>query len=479
LKDAACIDEEEQDRVLRIIAASPTKFCTELLHFTPFPYQMKMLEDPSKNIIVCAARRVGKSLVMANKALWYAFCHPGTSTLIVASTQRQSMLMFDKLLEYISSSPLLEESVVRKTRTLLSFTNGSRIVALPCGKNGQTIRGENAHLVIVDEAAFVPEDVILSVMMPMLSTTDGTIIMLSTPWDKSHFFYRAFNMSIWSKYKFKTADNPMVKKEYLEQQLEMLGERRFRQEYLAEFIDDENTYFPANVLRSCIHVCSLGDEKQDCNFCTINGRGVLPAGALFGGYDPGGMTDPAAFVVIQKIQAQTTDVDRGEEDGKSNNYHRESRPAFRVVLTKTFTVGKKTEANREEDVYTRFNAEIADLHKKYPLRKLLVDSTGIGRPMVSHCKELGLPAEGMIMHRKNQEEIFSNLKILLEKREVELTNDLNLLSSLNCIVSERNRLGGYTFTHPSGTHDDLAFALSLAVWSGGKGGTTIMMKANS
>ena len=193
---------------------------------------MKMLEDTSKNIIVCAARRTGKSLVMGNKALWFAFCHPGTSTLIVASTQRQSMLMFDKLLDYISQSPLLEESVVRRTRTLLTLTNGSRITALPCGKNGRTIRGENAHLIIVDEAAFVPEDVILSVMMPMLSTTDGQMIMISTPWDKSHFFFRAFHMPSWSKYKFKTSDNPLVKKEFLEQQFEMLGEKRFRQEYL-------------------------------------------------------------------------------------------------------------------------------------------------------------------------------------------------------------------------------------------------------
>ena len=96
------------------------------------------------------------------------------------------MLMFDKLLDCISKSELLQESVVRKTRTLLTFTNGSRIVALPCGRNGRTLRGESADLIIVDEAAFVPEDVILSVMMPMLATTDGTMIMMSTPYDRCY-----------------------------------------------------------------------------------------------------------------------------------------------------------------------------------------------------------------------------------------------------------------------------------------------------
>src|SRR5487761_545189 len=96
--------------------------------------------------------------------------------------------------------------------------------------------------------------------------------------------------------------------------------------------------------------------------------------------------------------------------------------------------------------------------------------TGIGTPILSHLKQLGLTVEGMNMHRKNQEEIFSNLRILFETRKVELPDNMELLSSLNCVAMERDRLGGYVFSHPSGTHNDLAFALALAVWAGGKGG---------
>ena len=409
--------EEEENRALRMLASSPTKFCSLVLDFKPFPYQMKMLEDPSKNIIVCAARRVGKSLVMANKALWFAFCHPGSSVLIVASTQRQSMLMFDKLLDCISKSELLQESVVRKTRTLLTFTNGSRIVALPCGRNGRTLRGESADLIIVDEAAFVPEDVILSVMMPMLATTDGTMIMMSTPYDRGHFFYKAFNMPLWSKYRFKTADNPLVKKEWLEQQREMLGERRFKQEYLAEFVDDEETYFPMKILRPCIHVC----EGDGCTFCVAK-DGVLK-GELYAGYDPGGMTDPAALVVVEKVPRRA--ATQNEDENVFN-------PAFRVLFTRTFyeaeTAHEESDTEEgqkaREDVYTKFNVEIADLHKTAHFRKLIVDSTGIGSPIVSHCKQLGLPVEGLNLHRKNQEEIFSNLKILFEQRKVELPDSM-------------------------------------------------------
>jgi hypothetical protein len=41
----------------------------------------------------------------------------------------------------------------------------------------------------------------------------------------------------------------------------------------------------------------------------------------------------------------------------------------------------------------------------------------------------------------------------------------------------KTRVGGYSFSHPEGTHDDIAQALALALWIGGKGsGKVIMMK---
>ena len=426
-----------------------------MLDFDPFPYQVKMLDDPSPRIIVCAARRVGKSLVMAARALWFAITHPRTSSLIVAATQRQSMLMFDKLSDFVSRKAFLVSSVVRQTRTLLTFTNGSRIVALPCGRYGRTLRGETADLVIIDEAAFVPEEVILEVMMPMLSTTNGTLILLSTPYDKAHFFYRAFNSPIFSKYRFVTSDNPLVRREFLDEQVELLGEKRFRQEYLAEFVDDETTFFPMDSLRKSVHTCEK--EVGFCEFCSSNSGGKMIQGALYAGYDPGGLKDPAALVVVQKI------------DSSKNSSDETFKPVFRVVFSKSFHATKKADT----EVYIRSTVEIADIHKESPFRSILVDSTGIGGPILSHCKELGLPAVGLNLHRKTEDEIFSNLKILIERKMIELPNDRELLFSLNCIEAERNRTGGYAFSHPSGTHDDLAFALALAVWNAGKGGTII------
>ena len=129
---------KEELEFLRSIKASPSKFCNAALRLKPFPYQERFLEDKSKKIIACAGAQVGKSLISAAKALWFSISNPGTTTLIVSATQRQSSLMFDKILKYVESSYLVEKSVERKTRTMVRFSNGSEIIALPCGRHGSS-----------------------------------------------------------------------------------------------------------------------------------------------------------------------------------------------------------------------------------------------------------------------------------------------------------------------------------------------------
>ncbi|MGB9672249.1 MAG: hypothetical protein ACPLZY_03790 [Candidatus Norongarragalinales archaeon] len=72
-------------------------------------------------------------------------------------------------------------------------------------------------MVILDEASWIPEAVITQVLFPMLSTTQGYAIFLSTPWDKNHFFYGAFVNPAYSVHKVKSSDCPLIKPEFLEE----------------------------------------------------------------------------------------------------------------------------------------------------------------------------------------------------------------------------------------------------------------------
>ncbi len=196
---------------------NPAAFAEYILDVKPFDYQSKFLSDKSKRIVVCAGRQTGKSLMTSARAVWFASTHEKTNTLIVSATLRQSMLMFEKIMTLIQGSPLVRNAVTYHSRTLVRFENGSSITALPCGAVGATLRGHTAHQIILDEAAFVPELVISEVVLPMLATTDGSVIMLSTPYDREHIFYKAFTSTGWSKYHFPSSINPLIKKEFLEE----------------------------------------------------------------------------------------------------------------------------------------------------------------------------------------------------------------------------------------------------------------------
>ncbi len=429
------------------ILSDPVVFCEEILHFSAFPYQASFLRDNNERIVVCAGRQVGKSFMTSARAIWFATTHAKTTTLIVSATLRQSMLMFDKILDFVEGAPLVRKSVVKQSRTRIKFKNGSWIIALPCGRTGYSLRGFTAHQIIMDEAAFMPSEVISEVVLPMISTTHGTAILLSTPFDREGMFFKAFSNPNWSKYHFPSSVNPMITPEFLEEQRSLVGELEYQQEYLAEFVDDQKAYFPMALLRQCVHVC--GDVGK-CEYC--ESYGVKFSGELYGGYDPGGRTDPAAFVVLKKV--------------KEN---------FEVVLTKTFLSRSKT----DENLYTRFTVELADLHKKFHFKKIMVDQTGLGQPIIEHCKDIGLPSEGLILTARSKEAMLSNLRLLFENKKLTLPpNDLSLLANLNCIEEERTRGGGYTFNHAQGTHDDLAYALALAAQAANKGtGNVIIMKS--
>ena len=60
------------------------------------PWQKQVLEHEG-NITIRAGRQVGKSEVISAKAVKFALDHAGTITLIIAASQRQSSLLFEKV----------------------------------------------------------------------------------------------------------------------------------------------------------------------------------------------------------------------------------------------------------------------------------------------------------------------------------------------------------------------------------------------
>lgn len=238
------------DELRRRFREDPVFFAQKALDFDPFPYQAKILRNSGKRVVACFGRQTGKTTTVAVKAIHFAYTNVKKTTLIVSASLRQSIILFDRIMGFIYSNKFLASSVKRKTHTIIKLSNGSKIIALPCSEH--RLRGHTAHMIIVDEAAFVPDEVVVNVLNPMLATTDGTLILLSTPWGKKHFFYRAFIDPDFSVHKVKSSECPLIPAEFLKKQREYMTKEAFLMEYEAEFVEASMSYFGQDLIRSCI-----------------------------------------------------------------------------------------------------------------------------------------------------------------------------------------------------------------------------------
>ncbi len=415
------------EEALKRLANEPTLFAQRLLNFKPFPYQEKLLNDPSKRIVACMGRQTGKTTTIATKALHFAFTNPDTTTLIVSPSMRQSMIMFDKVLGFTCANPLLKRSVVRKTRTIIQFSTNSNIIALPCSEH--MLRGYTAHLAICDEASFIPESLITEILYPMISTTKGTTILLSTPWDKNHFFYKAFLNPTYSTHKITSSQNPLIPQEFLAEMQQTMTEEAYLREYLAEFTEAATSYFQQELIRKCI-------EKAQQLFVEpyASLEQWIQSGQYFAGLDLGKLQDYSVIAVIKK-----------EGD------------VLKLVYLHQFPLGMP---------YTDVINTLVRANEKFDFKKLLIDQTGVGEPILENIKEQGVTrVEGETLSQDKKTDLLTNLKLVMEQNQLAIPYNKELCQQINDQQYSYGKNGKLSFNHPPNGHDDMLWALALAVYA--------------
>jgi hypothetical protein len=208
----------------------------------PDPWQAKLLEQRPKRCLMLCSRQSGKTETAIHLGLWTALYEPGSLILIVSPSQRQSQETFRRLLiayGKLGGVPeLTQESALRA-----QFSNGSRVIALPGSE--KTTRGyAGARMVILDEAARVPDE-LLAALRPAMATVDGSLIALSTPAGQRGFFYESWvgDDPSWTKVMVTADQCPRLSKEYLAGELKALGPQMFKQEFGCEFVADDESMF--------------------------------------------------------------------------------------------------------------------------------------------------------------------------------------------------------------------------------------------
>lgn len=228
----------------------------------PDRWQRRLLVKRSHRALVLTSRQVGKSTTVAARALQRAMTQPMCTVICVAPTERQSMEIITKVRRLIGSQPTLDK-IPNNAATKVTLPNGSRIIALP-GKP-DTIRGYSADLLILDEAAFLSDDV-YEVATPMTAATGGDIIALTTANGKTGWFYEAWagendDGDEWDRTLVPYTDVSRITEKFIRGEKGRMSPARFRAEYLCDFISPAGAVWNADMIARIVSEDIDGDSS--------------------------------------------------------------------------------------------------------------------------------------------------------------------------------------------------------------------------
>ena len=409
------------------------------LKFTWDKWQQEVL-DYDGNITLRTGRQVGKSEVISQKAVQFAMRHEGTTTMVIAASQRQSSLLFEKIRDNIELlGDETEESLFayNPTLTKIVLKNGSRIYCMPAGKTGHYIRGFTIDLLIADEAAYIPE-MVWNAVIPMIAVSAktrgyGWIILLSTPFGKGGYFYDSFTDKDFKAWHVSSENCLRIPKKLLDKERRRMTKAEYRQEYQGEFTDEWNQFFPTKLILERMNFIEWNREEDHMFFSDYY------LGVDFAGY--GG--DENAFVICELTKGKLKIV---------KCMANERRPAPQTIQ------------------------QIEDLHKLYNFKKIFVDDGGLGSPITDLLKQklgkriiMGLNNSSKRIEEQGnekkqgifKEDLYANTLLLMETGRLDIIADPDLQRSMKCI----------TFNHTEhrkikifGTYTHLTEALVRACW---------------
>lgn len=382
--------------------------------WTPHPGQAEFLAADARIRVLACGRRWGKTDACAASIVLAMGDRP-TRTLILAPTLDQARLLFDRTTELLAAAGTDPIKVRRSPFPTLDWL-GHTVVARS-GHIGRSLRGNEATHVVVDEAAFVPEDLVTEVAMPMLAATDGRLTLISTPRGHNHF-WRFFEMGtrrengVWSR-RAPTAESPLIPTGFLELQRQLVSERAYAVEYEAAFLDGAGQVFRTEAVDACL-VPDLGPAQG-------------PVGI---GVDWARYRDFTAVAVLVGTREQATLVEIDRFHG----------------------LGWREQVDR-----------VCRILARYPGARVWCDATGVGDPLLEMVQSrVGSGVRGLTFTPSAKAEIVDNLAWMFESRALRMRPEPELLKELQHFERRESDSGSVRLGAGGGFHDDLVVALALA-----------------
>jgi len=372
--------------------------------------QFNALFDPHRYSLIEASTKAGKT---SGAIIW--FHEKGLQGLAgqnfwwVAPVSTQADIAFRRTLQAIHPTRR-SPNLTLKTITLM---NGA-VLWFKSGDHPDTLYGEDVYAAVIDEASRVKEESWHAVRST-LTATRGPIRIIGNVKGRLNWFYQlarkaeqeadqpGTEMAFHRLIAHDAIDAGVLAAEEIEDARRTLPEAVFRELYLAEASDDEGNPFGYRQIKACIG--ELSDKR------------------------------PQVW---------------GWDLGKSNDY------TVGIALDRDGKVCRFERFREDWMVITRRILESTGM------TKALVDSTGVGDPIVEMLQKTGgSNFEGYHFSPSSKQKLMEGLAVAIQTKAITYP-DGEIVFELERFEYEHTRTGT-RYTAPEGFHDDCVCSLALAV----------------
>ncbi len=374
----------------------------------PHPGQLEVHDSDARFKVLSAGRRWGKTRLGVNECLDAA--SKGGKAWWVSPSYKTSEVGWRPLRKLARKLPGVSVKLVDR---LVEFPNGG-FVAVRSADNPDSLRGEGLDYVVMDECAFMQKEAWAEAIRPALSDRQGKALFISTPKGRN-WFWEAYQRGVreeegWQAWTFPTISNPYIEPAEIEAAKRDLPEMIFRQEYLAEFIDDSG-----GVFRRVQEAAVLTPQEPQA------GRQYVACVDVASSID---------FTVVSVLDAESKEM---------------------VYMDRFNRVDYPVLIDRLESVYHRYN-----------LTSMVVEANSIGRPVIDELVSRGLAIIAFTTTSATKQSIIQGLQASFENAQIKIVNDPVLVGELLSFESKRNPSGGFSYSAPAGMHDDCVMSLAFA-----------------
>jgi len=236
----------------------PSQLGEESLGIQLDQWQKEFIDTRAKRRAIAGARQCGKSMAVAIMAVHRMLTRADCQVIVLAKSERQSGLLVEKCRWILRKLGCEFGRDATNSVSIRLLANGSKMIGLPCSKN--TIRGFTADLLILDEAAYVPDTVYMAAR-PMLASTDGDLVIMSTANEPVGFFWETMTRVVsaavatvrdWFRMTVRARDVTRFSRDFLEDERRTLGAAVYAREYECVFEDSGTGVFQRSIVEAAL-----------------------------------------------------------------------------------------------------------------------------------------------------------------------------------------------------------------------------------